>query len=322
MSRTNFHGLNLTHFQVLLIVLECGSATRAAHRLSLTPSAISHSLARLREVLGDPLFLRRGNTLEPTARAREIGARIRPLVESLSASLEPPYFDPATATREFRVLASPYALVTLLPDLFETVVPIAPYSSMKLISAHDVPALACLVDGTIDVAIGASPVYDPRIEDVELLADELVWAMRIDHPFASGPIDIPRLSVCRHVVVEHLRPSVPRAATDVTLEAMPDEQSEAEQLERFLFKAGMKRTIGAIVPDTASALSIVSRSDMLTLIPRKVGEMLGGGKVLLRPQVEGRMDYRCHLSWNRDRLHDPAVNWLVTIIRDRLAIAG
>jgi len=103
---------------------------------------------------------------------------------------------------------------------------------------------------------------------------------------------------------------------------MPDEQSEAEQLERFLFKAGMKRTIGAIVPDTASALSIVSRSDMLTLIPRKVGEMLGGGKVLLRPQVEGRMDYRCHLSWNRDRLHDPAVNWLVTIIRDRLAIAG
>jgi len=161
MSRTNFHGLNLTHFQVLLIVLECGSATRAAHRLSLTPSAISHSLARLREVLGDPLFLRRGNTLEPTARAREIGARIRPLVESLSASLEPPYFDPATATREFRVLASPYALVTLLPDLFETVVPIAPYSSMKLISAHDVPALACLVDGTIDVVLPSQQQQRP-----------------------------------------------------------------------------------------------------------------------------------------------------------------
>ena len=255
-------------------------------------------------------------------RATEVGARVQPLMENLAAALESPNFDPLTAAREFRVLASPYALVTILPDLFEMLAPIAPHSSMRLISAHDAKALPGLVNGTIDVAIGASPVYDSQVEDLELLADELVWAMRIDHPFADQPVDIPRLSAIRHVVVEHLRPSTRQLASDVTLEAMSDEQSEAAQLERYLISAGMRRTVGAIVPDTASALSIVSRSDMVTLIPRKLGEMLGGDKVVLRSQIEGRMDYRCHLSWNRDCLHDPAVNWLVGVIADHCTIAA
>lgn len=251
MNRTNFRGLNLIHFQVLLAVLECGTVTRAAHRLSLTPSAISHSLSRLREVMEDPLFQRRGNALEPTFRAREIGARIRPLIETLAGTLEPPHFHPAASTREFRVLASPYALVTILPDLFERLARVAPNSSMRVISAHDAEPLTGLVDGTIDMAIGASPVYDSRIEDIELLADELVWAMRVDHAFADRPIDISMIGTMRHVVVEHLRPSAPLWATDVTLEAMPNEQSEAVQLERYLARAGMRRNIGAIVPDTA-----------------------------------------------------------------------
>lgn len=60
---------------------------------------------------------------------------------------------------------------------------------------------------------------------------------------------------------------------------------------------------------------------MIALLPRKLGEMLGGDKIVLRSRIESRVDYRCHLSWNRDRQYDPAVNWLVGVLRDRFTTA-
>src|SRR5215212_2754987 len=71
------------------VLLAEGSVARAAHRLQLSPSAMSRALARLREATGDPLLVRAGRGLVPTPRAIELRERVGPLVREAEAVLRP-----------------------------------------------------------------------------------------------------------------------------------------------------------------------------------------------------------------------------------------
>src|SRR5882757_1703315 len=71
------------------VLLQEGSVARAAQRLRLSPSAMSRTLARLRETTGDPLLVRAGRGLVPTPRALELRARVSQLVQDAEAVLRP-----------------------------------------------------------------------------------------------------------------------------------------------------------------------------------------------------------------------------------------
>src|SRR6185369_17031676 len=91
---------------------------RAAHRLNLTPSAVSHGLGRLRTLLNDPLFLRTPKGVVPTARALELAgpvAEVLARVRSVISTAEP--FDPATSVRRFIIAAPDAILAVLMPPL-------------------------------------------------------------------------------------------------------------------------------------------------------------------------------------------------------------
>lgn len=88
-------------------LLEEGSVAGAARRLSLSPSAMSRALARLRETTGDPLLVRAGRGLVPTPRARELGERVGRLVQEARSVLRPQQaVDPASLVRTFRLRSS------------------------------------------------------------------------------------------------------------------------------------------------------------------------------------------------------------------------
>jgi DNA-binding transcriptional LysR family regulator len=119
--------LNLTHLSRLdlnllvlfSVVLEEGQVARAAGRLNLTPSAISHGLGRLRQLLHDPLFLRTPRGVVPTDRAMELAepvAEILARVGSVIATAAP--FDPLMSRRRFRIGAPDGASAVLLEPLF------------------------------------------------------------------------------------------------------------------------------------------------------------------------------------------------------------
>src|SRR5215470_17296431 len=112
----------LTLFEVVLAERHVG---RAAIRLSLTPSAVSHGLGRLRRMLDDPLFLRTPKGVVPTARATALSepiAEILTRVRGVIGTAEP--FDPARSTRHFTIGApdgiSAVVLSSLLADLKQT----------------------------------------------------------------------------------------------------------------------------------------------------------------------------------------------------------
>jgi DNA-binding transcriptional LysR family regulator len=104
----------LVVFDVLMIER---SVTRAAERLGRAQSAVSHSLSRLREQFGDPLLIKGGMRMQPTAFALDLIEQARPMLGGIQRVLSPAHvFDPATSRRVFR-LAAPDFLLTLFADL-------------------------------------------------------------------------------------------------------------------------------------------------------------------------------------------------------------
>lgn len=87
--------IDLNLLVVLQVLLEEQSVTRAAVRLNLSQSALSKSLSRLRETLGDPLFSRTAHGLKPTAHALALAERLPGVLQALNQLVMPPSFDPA-----------------------------------------------------------------------------------------------------------------------------------------------------------------------------------------------------------------------------------
>src|SRR5712675_2132001 len=87
--------IDLNLLRIFDILYDERNVTRAAARLFLTQSAVSHALARLREVLGDPLFMRIPSGLQPTERAHQLAPRLRVALAEIRSAVATPIFDPA-----------------------------------------------------------------------------------------------------------------------------------------------------------------------------------------------------------------------------------
>ena len=128
------------------------SVTRAAERLGRTQSAVSHSLARLRSQLGDPLLTKGGVRMQPTAVALELIEQARPMLRGIERVLAPRHvFDPATSRRVFRVAAPDFTL-SLFASLLARLRSDAPGISVEWTAPRE-PTLLDLAEGLIDVAI-------------------------------------------------------------------------------------------------------------------------------------------------------------------------
>ena len=139
----------LVVFEVLMIER---SVTRAAERLGRTQSAVSHSLQRLRSQLGDPLLVKGGARMQPTAFALELIEQARPMLRGIQRVLSPrQVFDPANSQRVFR-LAAPDFMLTLFIDLLARLQAEAPGVSIEWTAPRE-PTLLDVAEGEIDIAI-------------------------------------------------------------------------------------------------------------------------------------------------------------------------
>src|SRR6185369_14601673 len=120
MADDRLGAVNLNLLRALAALLAESSVTRAAARVGVTQSAMSHSLRQLREIFDDPLLVRGPRGMALTPRAQELSGPIRRGLAELSRAVaagEP--FDPARAARTFTLLTADFYSVVVLPPLFE-----------------------------------------------------------------------------------------------------------------------------------------------------------------------------------------------------------
>lgn len=154
MNRNDLRRVDLNLLIVFETLMHERSVTRAAEKLFLGQPAISAALSRLRNLFDDPLFVRTGRSMEPSARAMEIFALLSPALDSISTAVSRAAdFDPATSTAVFRIGLSDDAEFALLPQLLKRVRAEAPGIVLVVRRVNYLLMPALLASGEISVGV-------------------------------------------------------------------------------------------------------------------------------------------------------------------------
>lgn len=308
--------LDLNLLRVFDVLLEERSVTRAGARLGLTQSAVSHALNRLRYVLGDELFVRGPAGMQPTPRAVEMGPQVHAALNQLVAALAPSDFEPATSERRFAVVAGAYASAILAPPLAGRLAQAAPRCELLIAEASN-DVLERADSRRVDFMISSVLASPERFARETIMTESLVWAVRAGHPGFQRPVDLAALVSVPHIVIARSLPGLVEDGGERRAFVSRASWEDAGAFEVALAAQGLTRHVGVTVPDTYTALAVASRTDMATLIPRRLALLSAqGGKVqLIEPPYESPV-VDISLLYLRDRLAEPAVAWMRELIRE------
>ena len=163
-TSVNVQDLDLNLLRVFDAVLHDRTVTAAAARLRLTQPAVSNALGRLRQLLGDPLFVRTASGMEATPFARGVADPVRQALALIENALaHGPGFEPASATRAFRFYMSDLGQVEFLPPLVERVQRLAPGVRLEAVALDLEDIADALASGALDVVVGFLPGLGPPI---------------------------------------------------------------------------------------------------------------------------------------------------------------
>ncbi len=295
MNQIDLRAFDLNLLVVFEILMIERSVTRAAERLGRTQSAISHSLSRLRGQLGDPLLIKGGVRMQPTAFALELMEQARPMLRGIERVLAPRHvFDPATSRRVFRVAAPDFTL-TLFASLLARLRSDASGVSVEWTAPRE-PTLLDVAEGLIDVAIVPAQLRMPDGVNSEAIGG-LKWRCfcREGHP-ALSKWGRASWSQWPHLVV--------RVGDSLT-----------SPVNLAAAAAGVERSIAGWVPHFSAIAPILAGSDLLATLPAiAMAETLHPYRLESR-EVPFPMAPLPHaLVRSSRRSADPETTWL----RDRL----
>jgi DNA-binding transcriptional LysR family regulator len=297
MKTVHLSRIDLNLFVVFDAIYTEGGITRAAKRLSLTQPAISHALARLRELVGDPLFVRQGKAMIATPLARVMIDPVRQSLQGFEATLKRvDRFDPATAHKHFTVGMRDVRELTTLPALLQTITRAAPSVDISIVRAERKQLEAELAVGTLDAAIDVRLALSDDVRRQRIDTERLVVVARPRHPKIKRG-----LSLKTYLEQEHILVSSRRRGFGV----------EDYELSRH----GLKRRIRLRCQHCVAACRVVSETDLiLTMAERyaRIVNRLFKNRVLPFPLAAP--DYDAYLYWHANADADPANRWLRKVL--------
>jgi len=284
--------IDLNLLVALHALLEERSVRGAARRLSLSPSATSHALTRLRGTLGDELLVRAGAGLVRTPRAEALAPELAVLLAGLSTLLAPTGpVDPSVLRRAFRVMCTDHVTTVLLPDVEAILVREAPGIDLYVAPLH-AGTMEDLRIGRLDVAIGVFPEAPAEVRQRRLFVDSFVTVARAGHPrLCGGTLDLEAFLAESHLLVS------PRGEPWGTI----DDLLQAE---------GRARRIARTVPSFLAALRFLVETDLLLTVSRRlVTRMSACFSLQSWPTPLPVEDYAIRMAWHPRVDADPEQAW-------------
>jgi DNA-binding transcriptional LysR family regulator len=296
MSEIDLRRFDLNLLVIFDILMIERSVTRAAERLGRTQSAVSHSLSKLREQFGDPLLIKGGVRMQPTAFALDLIEQARPMLGGIQRVLTPQHvFDPASSRRVFR-LAAPDFMRTLFADLLCRLRSEARLAAIEWTAPRE-PTLLDVAEGLIDVAIVPTELRWPHGVTGEAVG-ALGWRCfgRRGHPAFS------RWGRENWAAFPHL---AVRVGDNVT-----------SPVNVAAKAAGLERNIAGWVPNFSAVAPVLAGSDLLSTLP--MAAMTGtldayGLEAMKVPFPIAPLPHA--MVWCSGRSRDPGLVWLCDRLR-------
>jgi DNA-binding transcriptional LysR family regulator len=296
---SNFDGLREESFRLdthalrlLVAVVDSGSITSAALALGVTQSGVSHQLDKLRRLTGDPLFVKNGRGIVPTARALKLADEARELLQRLQGFAHLGAFDPARWQATVTVAANDMQRDVLLPPLLARLRTEAPGVVLQVLPSN-VPSVEMLRSGRCDLVISPRPPEGSDIVQKRLFEDRyrVFW----DAGQRQGPADMADYLASDHITVLY-------------------EAQRPLALDSLLARQGVHRRFAVTVPGFAGVPAFLRHSPLLVTAPQALGLHLLRGLASADPPLP-TPTLPMYLIWHLRHQHDEAHRWL----RDALA---
>lgn len=252
MHHTNsLRAIDLNLLVILEALLSERHLSRAALRLHMSQPAVSHALARLRHLLGDPLLLRGKGGFQPTARALALARPLAEALQNVRSVLGGAVFDATSTQRMFRLAMSDYGAAQVLPALLRRLRTDAPGIDLAISYASRPAMLAALQDGEIDLALGVFAQLPHQLHSDLLFEETFICAL---DPASLAPGETLNLETYL------ARPHVLVASTDGGM---------AGEVDAALAKLGRTRRVAVRLPHWTVAPALIRGTDLVLTVARR-----------------------------------------------------
>lgn len=287
MKPVDMLSLDLRSLATFVAVLDEGSVSRAAIRLGVTQSAVSHTLERLRQAFGDPLFVKSGRGIVPTDYATRTGPHIRQLLDDLRTLPSGPPFEPASAEFTFTIAANDYQRDLLLPGLLSILRQQAPGIRIQVIPSG-IPNADMLRKEACDLIISPHAPETTDIMQRGLMGDRMVVFYDPDH--RSAPSDL-----AAYLKADHI--------------ALMFTAGERLGFESTLQAKGLIRNNLVTVSNFSGLPEFLRGTDMLATAPQRMSSQLMRDFAWV-PLPFDYKPFTLLMLWHRRHQNDPAHRWL------------
>jgi DNA-binding transcriptional LysR family regulator len=297
----NFRTLDLNLLRVLDAVMAEGSLTRAAATLAMTQPAVSHAMRRLREAVGEELFVRTAHGMKPTPLAEALWPQVRDALAKLRQALVPGDFDPRRDAMQLRIAMADATAAMLSPGLVRCIAQEAALVNLRVLPLTTRDPRRLIDSGEADLAVGYFPElitaivaqgHDSHLRQARLYDTRYVCVMRAGHPLAAEPLTLDSYCAAQHLLVSFS--GRPHGRVDHVLAAL-----------------GRTRRVVLTVNQFFTASRVVQRSDLITVLPEGFVEATAGDAELVRRELPLELGpVNVDMVWHLRHDAAPAHRWL------------
>ena len=294
--------IDLNLLVVMQQMFKARSVSRVAEQLGLSQPAVSNALARLRKLLGDPLFVRTPAGMLPTPLAQQFAAPLAQALATLHAALnQRATFAPAHSERVFTIGMTDIGEIYFLPTLMDALARSAPGVALSTVRNTAVNLKEEMEAGHVDLAIGLLPQLKGGFFQRRLFSQRYVCLFRKGHALDKRRVSLREFAAAEHVVV--VSPGTGHGKVDEVLE-----------------RAGIRRTVRLTVPHFVAVGHILRTTDMVATVPERLAQALVepfGLAYARHPAAVPQIAIK--VFWHAKVHKDPANQWLRTLVFETFA---
>ena len=284
-------------------LLQTRQVSRAAQELQLSQPAVSNALRRLRQLLGDELFVRTPTGMRPTPYAEQLAAPVAQALEALHAALNVrASFDPSTSTRRFTLALTDVGEIYFLPVLMDALAREAPGVKLLCVPVGTPTLRDDMASGRVDLALGLLPQLQAGFYQQALFRQRYVALMNATHPLARHST----LSAVAYQRAAHVR--------------VVAEGTGHGRVEDALAQLGLQRDIQLTVPHYVALGHVLASTQLVATVPERFADRAAAPFGLVARPLRLRLpDSTICQLWHEHQHRDPGHQWLRTQVAQLFA---